>query len=362
MSSLRNRETLFVLNSAVVLISLIVLVFLEIPSLNHDLEIKFFFDTETYLKRAELFSKLDKFNIYVLYEMAVTNKFGPVLLGYLSNNNYYLIWIFNMIIYIVSSNYIIKSLHLNPAIYHTISLLNCITWISLVSLNKEIFVFPSIAALLYYLDKKSIISFLLLIGFCFLVRWQMALFAIVVAFAFSKFMIFKDKRLLHVLGLLFLISIYLPIFTEDLRYSIEFWTAQAMDRSGGGSGLYQVWINWDMNFLYFISFIFKLIHLTILNFISFLGNPSVVLTRFHNFAETLQSGVFLACYMMIYRRRRKLSLNNDLVYLIFFYFIIFVAVQIYTPRYLYAGYLLITILLSSDLKTKFNNPKTISIA
>lgn len=333
---------------AITFLSFILLQFIEIPFLQGNGEIGFAFDSNSYLYRAHELSKFKSISIFTLYEMAITNSFGPVILGVITSNNYYLIWLFNLGVYFICSSYLIRVLDLKASYFHLLIFINLISWISIVSLNKEIFAFAGIASLVYFMQKKNLYRLLILILANFLVRSEMVLFALVIVVIFSDFMLFKKHRKLQVVLFLLLISMALPIYTEHLRASIEFWTNQAIAKHGEGSGLYLFWIKMDTNYLYIFSFPFKLIHLTVLNAIVFLMNPKVNLNfYFHNFAETLQSFSFIIIYSYILKHKIYRTISNDFFYISFFYFIIFVAVQIYTPRYLYAGYILLTILITS---------------
>jgi len=334
----------------ITLISFILLQFIEIPELEHN-NLQFAFDSQTYLNRADELLKYSTISLITIYEMAISNSFGPVILGAITSNNYYLIWFFNLGLYFICSFYLIRVLDLKSSYFHLLIFINVISWISLVSLNKEIFVFASIASLVYYMQKKNLYRLLILILASFLVRSEMVLFSLVVVVLFSNFMLFKKKRGLHVFLFLVLISIALPIYTAHLRASIEFWRERTLSvRYIKGSGLYMLWINMDKNYFYIFSFPFKLIHLTVLNAIQFLIKPNINLNYFHNFAETLQSFSFIILYYFLYLNKKLKTLSNDYLYIAIVYFIIFVTVQIYTPRYLYAGYVLLSILLTSKIE------------
>lgn len=346
---LRVKKANFYYFFLITFLSFLILEFIEIPFLLDKGAIKFAFDTNTYLDRANELSNFNSISLFTFFEMAISNSFGPVILGAITSNNYYLIWLFNLIVYFICSSYLIRVLDLKASFFHLLIFINVITWISIVSLNKEIFAFASLAALVYFMQKKNLYRFLILIISSFLVRSQMVFFVLVIVFVFSKFMLFKNYRRLHIVIFLLLMSLTLPIYTEALRGSIEFWRNQTIALRGEGSGLYMVWINMDKNFLYMFSFPFKLIHLTVLNAIEFLINPKIELKYFHNFAETLQSFSFIFLYFVLLKKKVLRTFQNDLFYISAFYFMIFVAVQIFTPRYLYPGYILLTILITSRI-------------
>jgi hypothetical protein len=341
--------------------SLILLFFVGIPSFDYEIPLKFMFDSKTYLNRAENLSKIESLGFGTLYEMAISNSFGPVLLGYFAGNNYFLIYFFNITLYFVCSTYLIRALDLKVFQFHVLIFINLISWISIVSLNKEIFVFATFASLVLYFQKKTFFYLLLLVFTSLLVRTQMLIFSAVIVFVFSDFMLFKNSRKSQVFLFLGALSVLLPFYIKGLIESIEFWREQTMESRGNeGTNLYLVWINLDRKFLYFISFSFKLLHLTVLNAIQFAVNPKINLLYFHNFAETAQSFSFIILYFSILKNKLYKTLSNDFLYISFFYFIIFVTVQIFTPRYLYPGYILLTLLLTSRngyLPRKFNNAK-----
>ena len=216
------KEGNFYSTILIIIISFILLIGISIPFLQNEIEIKFAFDSIAYLERATTFSSQEGVNFLFLLDMALNNSFGPVILGYLTSNNPYLIWFFNVVVYFSCSFYIIKTLNLKSYLFHTIIFINTISWISLVSLNKEIFCFISIAALVHYLQKKNIYRFMILILCAYLVRWQLVLFFFVIVFLFSRFMLFKKNRKLHVFLFLIGLSLTLPIYTKDLLVSIEF--------------------------------------------------------------------------------------------------------------------------------------------
>lgn len=342
-----NKYQLFSYVS-IVLVSFLLLHLIAIPSLNGDIKLKFYFDTLTYYERAKLFSNEQPFSFLGLYEMAINNTFGPVVLGFVTNNNPYLIWVINLVIYFICANYLIKILDLKIPYFHLLVYLNLITWISIVTLNKEIFIFASLASLIYYLNNKNLLSLTLVILSGFLVRWQMVLFSLVVIVLLSRVYMPKDNRKFNLISLLLGLSILLPIYLSDYISSIQYWRNYSISIHGEGTGLYEYWTMMDANFLYIISFPFKLLHLTVLNAIDFLIFPKINLDYFHNFSEILQSFAFIYLYFIIFIKKGLRKLNNDILYITIIYFIIFVVVQYFTPRYLFGGYILLCILISRE--------------
>lgn len=326
-------------------ISLLCLEFLYIPYLNSEIELKFTFDSVYYLKRSSSLISDNNIDPVAILEMAVTNKLGPLLLGFIARNNHHTIWLINLALYIGSMNSIVRRLNLSPISFNLFVLCNLISWISLVSLNKEIFIILTIALLLKYLEKLRLQDLFMCLMAAIMVRWQMVLFVVIIMFLYSRLMPFKRKRKLHLILFLVFVSVSLPLYTESVLESIEFWRAQSMKRVGVGSGLYLVWINMDQAGLYVLSFVFKLIHLTILNLVSFISYPKINLSYFHNFAEVLQSFSFVLLYIKILMKRNYF-VSNNIMYISAFYFMIFVTVQIFTPRYLYGGYIFMSILAS----------------
>ncbi|MDB2639673.1 hypothetical protein N9Y63_02300 [Akkermansiaceae bacterium] len=318
-----------------------------IPFIQGNSDVKLTFDSKTYLyKSSELASKNDKM-LEQLPTLVRKNFFGPVFLAFFTKENPYIIFAFNLILYFVSSTYLIKTLKLRCYVFHGLVFLNAISWISLISLNKEIFIFGSVAMMVTFLKRGKWFWFVLLVLLSSLVRWQLVAFMLLAIFFLSKYMVFRRKRFVHVLLMLSMVTLLIPVYSKGLMSSILFWREYNMSlRDKEGSNLFLVWLSMDQNFLYFLSFPFKILHLTSLNAIIFLSDRTIDLKRFHNFAEVLQSFAFITLYLRLWVRRRIFTLKNDFLYLSILALIFFGAMQGFTPRYLFFPYILLAVFLS----------------
>lgn len=83
------------------------------------------------------------------------NYLGPITLLFLTNNNLYFIYIFNVAVFLISIAVTIRFLKINNFLYVCLLIINPILLISLFSVNKEIFALLSTSLFIVSLERSS---------------------------------------------------------------------------------------------------------------------------------------------------------------------------------------------------------------
>lgn len=165
-------------------------------------EIRFGADSETYVSYAE---SLDYENLISVS----ANYFGPVVLLRMLQNNLLLVAELNCAVFIWMYLLIQKYYDLKFIKFSILLLVNPMLFMSLATLNKEIFGMASVVLTLCFAKSGKKILLLLSILFAIFTRWQQVLVILTFLAMISKFNPFK-KRILAILFLVFFVSLVYP--------------------------------------------------------------------------------------------------------------------------------------------------------
>jgi hypothetical protein len=199
----QNKKLLFS-QTLVVIYSLAALLFYQfvIFPTQQIYEIRFGADSDTYVSYAE---SLD-------YESLISvsaNYFGPVVLFRMLQSNLFLVAALNCAVFIWMYFLMQKYYSLNYTKFSLLLLINPMLFMSLATLNKEIFGMASVVLTLCFIKSgKKRLLFLSLI-FAVFTRWQQLLVVFTFLAIISKFNPFK-KRISAILFLIFFVSIIYP--------------------------------------------------------------------------------------------------------------------------------------------------------
>jgi hypothetical protein len=304
-------------------------------------KLQFYADSATYITLSKQFDFKDILEVILLNENAV----GPFIILKFFNSNAILIYIFNVAIFLYSIFVLIKYYPVKKTCFIAILCISPILFTSLLSINKEIVSIFSMANFLaYYKSGKpryAVISFL----FSALVRWQFILIVTFLIFLFSKLNKIMNNRYLVIITLLISISIIYPLLTGSIfKHVNEVLMSSEIDPKG--SGLFFYWVKMQNNYLYFLIFVPKLLHILFGTMFRFSLTEIINKVDFYNsFIITTQS-IISFCLFIFVITKKKLNLNNDLFYISLIYCIVFAISPIYGPRYFIPLHLLFAIMLA----------------
>lgn len=329
------------------IIAFICFLVLAIPALDGKSEIEVYADSETYEKRYKADSELEGGAVQLSM-----NYFGPLLVLNAFSGNRYLIFIFNFLLLVLSVKIIKISRLVSDDKFFWFLILSPLTFVSLLSINKEIISLFVIACLVLWISRRYWWCFLLALMVSYAVRWQLTMFIVVVAFAFMIKDYFRFNKNFILLGLLFSVSTcyYMFIDVFSAVTAVAFHNVE----EAGKSGIYtQLNILQGSSYLgYVLAFFPKVLQLNF-GLISRYGNFFDVTGAHNNIVMFLHSVLaFVLFCSLIFSKFR--NLDSNIYFVLVIYLIIFALSPIFSPRYFYPAYILAAILLSSNIKTRIN--------
>lgn len=286
---------------------------------------EFFADSKTYHDLYSGFLVAQEGLVGVSFNFA-----GPMLILFVTQGSIYLVMALNVAMFIISILFISRALQLDPVRVAFIQLASPMTLSSLMSVNKEIIVFPVIALLLVGYRYRSVSLVLCAVVISVLARWQLAVFCLaLIALYFGR----NLNRYAIVTVLLLLISIVYYFMQDLIRpilETVEYSTSQYTE----GSGLFERLNEIQNSGLYFLTAPIKSAHLLFslgLKFDAML-NPIVM---YNDVVVTTYCFVNIIIFILLIATRR-FRLRNDLIMISVIYLSIFAVTPIYAPRYFYA--------------------------
>ena len=303
-----NRAWIFFI--IYIVISFFFFLWVALPVLKEELDFQFYADSKTYEKIALNDSESNLVQVGL-------NALGPVsILKLLGPQSYFLIYLFNISLFIASLYYISRNPALNKKLFFLLVMASPISFTSLFSVNKEIISLLCLALLIFFKDKLNIWKIGLLLIISYLIRWQFTLFILVFLLIDSPVNCFREKRRFSFL--LMLISISVKILMDI-----------------------------QQQYGYFIAFIPKTLHLLVgmSSRYKFIFDFTDV---YNNFILYWQ-GPLNALLLFWAFNKKMFNFDNDIFYMLLIYCVIFAITPIYAIRYFYPVYILLAYLVS--LKT-----------
>jgi hypothetical protein len=327
---------------AVVLFNIVFLYLIGSDALKEKNSFQFFADSNTYHKisKGEYsgLHAMDRFKINVS-----TNYLGPVLILDLLGNNIYCVMLLNSIIFYFSMIHISKMLSINPVKVCLILFMSPMTISSILSINKEIFLFAFLAFAMSAYIRRSFICVVMALAISILVRWEMAVFYIVFLTIAHSYSLFTSRRQLVIvllvmasIGYVLGMGLIQPIL-DTVAYGISIYEEK-------GSGIFEIILNLQNKGLYFLVFPFKAAQLLFALGVRIdkLLFPSNI---YNDVFIVLHSFAALVAFMVLVRKKR-LSLQSDLFFVSVLYLIVFCLTPIFAPRYLYFVFILWVLIIS----------------
>jgi hypothetical protein len=265
-----------------------------------------------------------------------SNYLGPLtLLGLVGGNNY-LVMLANVYMFTHSVSHVCKLLGLNSLKVGVLLLLSPITFSSLLSVNKEIFLFPFLAFALDGYMRRRLLTTVMALAASVLVRWQLTGFFLMIV-GIAQVRMVKSRQTVLMGVLLSISGVYLAI--GELITPILAYVQNSFDTyDGGGSGLFEMVIGYQNKGLYFLVFPIKALHL--------LFGMGLKLDRLFVPLE-IYNDLFIGGHCLVALlvfcnliKGRKLSLESDLMYASVLFLAVFSVTPVFAPRYLYLVFIL----------------------
>jgi hypothetical protein len=272
------------------------------------------------------------------------NYVGPLLVLRIMRGNIYLVMLFNVVLFWLSTLTITAALRLDPLKVGGLLLLSPLTISSLLSVNKEIFVLPFMALAILGYTRRSWTTLLLALGASVLVRWQLTAFFLIALAASTPIGRVGRRRVLVILLLLGLSSAAYLLLSNVFAAVIAVVERSVLEDFDQGSGLFTVLNAYQQRGLYFLVFPLKAAHLLFalgLRVDRFLHPTNI----YNDLFVGLHCTVTLVALLGLISRR-LLTLRSDLIFASLMFLVVFCLSPIYAPRYLYPVFVTWVLVLS----------------
>ena len=281
---------------------------------------------------------------WVLYSMATfpNNLWGPVFLGLLIRSTVAIV-VVNYTILFFAIWLLHRALDLKLGLLFFLILMNVTTFISLLSLNKEIFDLLVIGLFIYYLGHGSrgrrrvaLVAALVISVIC---RFETTVCIVAYLVIESRCNIFRRQRKTTLAIVLLALSISLPASITGLM-------SMRLDEAllTGSSGSIMLLLdNLQLHYLFFVAVIPKILDNLFAQLISFNSWPSYNLedaaNTFFLFGNNMANLVLIA--LLIFKKR--FSLGRNLVYFACLSAIFMSISPVIQPRYFYGVYIVLCV-------------------
>lgn len=336
---LRQHEALVVVY---LILALIFFIMVALPVMNGTMDFQFYSDSKTYQLEAE--GNLERNAFFDIGN----NTIGPVqILLLLGPQNYFLIFLFNILLFILSIKYLsASSKFVDKKRLFLLMLLSPITFTSLMSINKEMIAFFCVALIIYNHSRKKIGIELALFPLTYMVRWQFTGFYIIYLLLFSKINFLKKYRFVFFIILLLGITGILFITRDTLLERI--FTRYDNDTWDEGNGTFAIVQSIQDNYGYIVAFIPKVL-LLLGGMISRYALVFDFSDAYNNFILFFQTIWNLVILYLAYKKK-CLDFHNDYFYIAIVYCAIYAITPIFSTRYFYPGMLFLCYAIASAPK------------
>lgn len=348
-SAMKFSENHWLFMLLMVLLSIggaIFLYFIGQDALNELHPFQFFADSNTYHR---VYKEGEE---EVVLVGVASNYLGPLAVLNALGGNVYLVMLFNTLIFTVSVIRIANRLNLDPLKVGVLLLLSPLTISSLLSINKEIFIFPFIAMALDGYMRRSAFSILMALGISIFVRWQLTVFYGAILMLSLMDGIFQRRTLL--IGTLIAISAVYLLLQNALEPVVAFAEASIESYDNDGSGLFEAMSNLQKEGGYFLAFPVKAAHLLFGMGLKFgqIFNPVSI---YNDIFVSLHCTVsLLVCIVLL--TRKALTLKSDLIYVSVVFLIVFCLTPVFAPRYLYPVFVVWVLVLAGAPSKLLTHP------
>lgn len=269
------------------------------------------------------------------------NYFGSIMvLRFLSGDRASVLFM-NISIFFLSFHFFYKMIDIKKSLLTFFVLINPITFSSLLSVNKEIFVLLASSLICYAIGKRKTVYFFLVQVISILVRWQFFVyFAIVFMFrAINK----KFGTSFLLMNFIFLITLSILGGLITIFFPNQFEIGLVGDSEWGGSGLWGSLITLQSYGLYIITAPIKIFH-SIFGILFYFSNLFDPKSFYNDVIVKLHSLCFLMVFFYFLCIKNKVY--DEQFFIIVTFCIFFGLSPIYAPRYYYFAYLILSVYVS----------------
>lgn len=265
--------------------------------------------------------------------------------------NYTLVFLFNVFIlyyfYFTLSKY--YELDKNTLLFFIV--ISPIFFSSLIGINKEIIAVLSITLFFRYEKTGSIWLLLLSLLFSICVRWQMTMFILILTFITSRLNLFRNYHKVSLICFLLMVSVFYYMNLSSFE-SFNQIVEHGQDTSTEGSGLFFLLIQLQNSnpFGYVITWLPKVLFLMV-GLLARFQKVFDFSDLYNNFITFWQCVLNLYVFILLWRHKIKIS--NIFVFSAIVYSIIFGLSPIFSPRYMFPIYVLLTIAIAQHKKKYF---------
>jgi hypothetical protein len=303
------------------------------PALNGISDVRIWADTKTYIDFAQAYENPE--NLVTVG----ANYFGPFYILKLTNFNYALIFACNLALLLLSLKAASSNFQLNKNLFYFLMLINPVTILSVVLLNKEILGLASVCFLLKYLSSRNAFYLALAIILSILTRWQHSFVIIFFVFFFNKFTTQGTKRsFTAIFGLTLLVSLFFPLLVANFPVFSETNVELLETQKDQVFGLLNIFNSLQNNYLYF----FVVLPKTLFNLVGNLSQIFLYAFNFQSFEPInfyniglLGHQYWMGLTLAFIIFRRKLILDKQLlfflVYCVFFSLNYFIQYRYFYP-------------------------------
>lgn len=326
------------------------LIFVGIPAINEEIDLEFYADSDTYLEIAE--SDLRMEEILILG----TNLVFPVSFLRAVNFSHFVIFFFQLFIAWFFYKTVVNYFNINRKTFLFYLLISPMFFSSIILINKEIFSILVVSLILRYIKTKKIQYVFFALICSMMVRWQMALFTlIVIGFILYKPAIRYPYFYLIILLILISITYYVKIDEFEFVTKVLDNAKEAKSNDGGGSFFIIMDIQNSNPLGYAIAFIPKFFHMFLAHIVRF--------RKFTDFSDFYNNVIVFSqvaanCILIgnigIKTMLGKINFKNIFLITAIIYAIVFTLTPIYSMRYLFPAYILLVIVLSEKESNRFS--------
>ena len=262
------------------------------------------------------------------------NLLGPVLIATTLKSNF-LFMLLNYLLFFIALHYVWKQEVIRKKLFIFLLFLNPITAVSLLTLNKEIFVLLSVAMLAHYLGMKnrSWLFLLMIVLVSTMARWEQSLFVVAFLLLLHPVNLLRKRRLIVTALIIAAITVIYPLIAAGVNPVL-------LAGNGDGGNLLPALNRLQDHFLFFAVLFPKML----LNFagtlLNFRGYGSLDWHDVQNSLIILWAGASMLLVSAAILFTGRLRLRRDLIYFAVLFVIICCASPFVQLRYMYGVYVI----------------------
>ena len=222
---------------AYIIFCFIFLLVFGIRAVKGEIDFECYADSETYLEIADD-SKWTLDKILLIQP----NVLGPTLILRLVNSSFFIVYLMNTFIVFSLYRILIKYYNIDRSVLFFYILISPLFFSSLILINKEMISLMAMALLFMFMKSRNYLHLLLAILVSLLVRWQMALFVVLIPILWGNLNFLRRFKIVTLV--VFLVGISFAYYSNlDKFQHINDVLEMAKGEKGGGSGVFFTFVD-----------------------------------------------------------------------------------------------------------------------